>query len=154
MATSAARTTGGALVAGRGLSFVVYGDPVPQAELNRNPHGPGLYYPNAKAIKTYRELVHYAARMAMGTARMREPFDGAVQLESTFWLKRPKTVTRALPTVKPDLSHLLRAAEDALVKAGVMRDDALICTSIESKRYCAPGGRPCTVFAVRPILTP
>ncbi len=62
--------------------------------------------------------------------------DAAVNMQIEFIMPRPASVTkrRRHPCVKPDLSKLVRAIEDALT--GILyRDDAQICSLLVSKRY-------------------
>lgn len=63
------------------------------------------------------------------------PFDGPVEVWVTFYLPRPKTVSRLLPTSYPDLDKLERGLFDALTKAGVWTDDSRVVDSHASKRY-------------------
>jgi Holliday junction resolvase RusA-like endonuclease len=59
----------------------------------------------------------------------------AVVLVAHFYVPRPKTVTRKLPSVPIDLDKYLRGLGDALTIAGVIEDDSLIVDIIASKRY-------------------
>lgn len=63
------------------------------------------------------------------------PFSGPVEVWVTFYLPRPKSVTRLLPTTFPDLDKLERGLFDALTIAGVWLDDSLVTDSHPSKRY-------------------
>lgn len=71
-----------------------------------------------------------------------EPYDGALHIDVTFYLPRGKTVTRELPSVKPDLDKLQRALGDMLTIAGIITDDARITRWSPRKRY----GEPRTVI--------
>jgi crossover junction endodeoxyribonuclease RusA len=78
------------------------------------------------------------------------PFDEPVEVWATYFLPRPKTVGRDFPSVPPDLDKLERGLFDALTKAGVWSDDALVVDSHPSKRYAddMPSGvlvRVCSV---------
>lgn len=65
-----------------------------------------------------------------------EPWDGPIDMELTFQILRPKSAKKRLwPHVKPDLSKLIRAVEDALVGAGALKDDALIVSCACQKIY-------------------
>lgn len=70
--------------------------------------------------------------------------DGALRLELTAYLPKPKSApkSRIWPVKKPDLSNLLKCAEDCL-RSIVIVDDALIVQQINEKRYagedCMPG---------------
>jgi crossover junction endodeoxyribonuclease RusA len=79
----------------------------------------------------WRGAVADAARGAWGA---QPPLDGPLVLSITFRLpmpasrpKRARVAGMVWHTTKPDLSKLIRATEDALTDAGVIRDDARIC---------------------------
>jgi len=66
--------------------------------------------------------------------------EGALRVDITFYLPRGKTVKRTLPTVKPDITNLRKAAEDGLTGV-VWVDDALVVEGWTAKRYadaCEP----------------
>ncbi len=88
-----------------------------------------------------------AAQAVVGQAYFTE----AVSLDIEFWFPRPKSVKpskRPHLTTKPDLSKLVRGAEDALT--GVLfRDDSQVVTLVASKRYVdGPAGARITVADV------
>jgi Holliday junction resolvase RusA-like endonuclease len=62
-------------------------------------------------------------------------FDGAVTVQATFYLPRPKTNKRILATTKPDLDKLQRAVGDCLVKAGTVIDDSYVIAWNAAKAY-------------------
>lgn len=74
-----------------------------------------------------------------------EPWTGAVAVHLRFVLPRPKghflksgaikPTAPKYPVVKPDLDKLDRACFDALVKARVLKDDALIVSGSHRKVY-------------------
>lgn len=68
-----------------------------------------------------------------------EPMSGPVSLTAIFFMPKPKTVTRLLPHVKPDLDKLIRAIGDAATKSGVINDDSQICEIVAHKVYEADG---------------
>lgn len=89
-------------------------------------------------------------RAAIATTVFREmvlsgdtrPFTNPVRVEATFFMPRPKTVKRLLPSVAPDLDKLQRALGDALsVDSQALEDDALICEWASFKVY-VPAGAP------------
>lgn len=66
-----------------------------------------------------------------------QPFDMALELEVTFWIDRPRSITveqRPRPVVTPDLDKLVRTM-DSLTAAGMIRDDARIVTIRATKEY-------------------
>jgi Holliday junction resolvase RusA-like endonuclease len=62
------------------------------------------------------------------------PLDGAVQLDLTFVLVKPKTVKRIYPFVRPDLDKLCRAVLDALTGIAY-KDDQQVVTLNANKTY-------------------
>lgn len=85
---------------------------------------------NERAQTSWAAQVGWAAKAAHRAA----PWTGAIGLEVTFFVARPKSVTRALPEVKPDGDKLLRATADALT--GILFvDDGQVTDWIARKRY-------------------
>ncbi|HYC99713.1 MAG TPA: RusA family crossover junction endodeoxyribonuclease [Phycisphaerales bacterium] len=67
----------------------------------------------------------------------REPLDGAVVVEATFWYPRPKSVTakrRPHHVVKPDLDNLAKTLCDAMREI-VYRDDNQVTELLLRKAY-------------------
>ena len=64
-----------------------------------------------------------------------EPMTDAVDVSIVFFMPRPKSVTRKLPTVKPDLDKLIRAILDAGTKAGIYNDDSQVVEIVAYKFY-------------------
>lgn len=121
------------------LRFFVPGLPAPQGSKNVGNHG--QLYESSKALGPWRDSVHHAARFAADLFKW-ECATTAVELAVVFYLPRPASVSakkRPLPSVKPDLSKLVRAVEDALTTAAVIRDDALIVNLGAWKCYTTPG---------------
>lgn len=123
----------------RSVSFEVVGLPGPQGSKSpkgRTKSGRPIMVESSKKVAPWREAVANAGRDAMdGDA----PMDGPLSLAVVFRLpmpasrpKRVREVGRGPSTVYPDLSKLVRSTEDALVTAGVIRDDARIaCLTAE-----------------------
>ena len=139
------------------LTFHVPGVPIPQAEVrpgNVKPSGKRApsYYANGKDLHPWRDAVTTVARHAAARARAHYPKEQAVRLDLVFYLPRPRTVTRPLPNVKPDVQHLVRAIEDALTKAGVWVDDGQVTDGSAYKRYADthPAGVAVRVSPVTP----
>jgi Holliday junction resolvase RusA-like endonuclease len=100
-------------------------------------------------------MLRLAATEAMNG---KEPFDMPVGIELSVELPIPRswskkkqyaaTIGDVLPGSRPDLTNLLKLAEDACTGV-VFRDDALICEQRCAKRYSqAPG----IVVTVSPLL--
>jgi Holliday junction resolvase RusA-like endonuclease len=63
------------------------------------------------------------------------PIDEPCELIVAFYLPKPKTVTRSLPSVSPDLDKLVRAVGDSLTDSGVVADDSRIVRISARKLY-------------------
>ena len=71
-----------------------------------------------------------------------QPIDEPCELIVNFYLPKPKTVDRQLPSVSPDLDKLIRAVGDSLTDSGVVTDDSRIVRISARKLYAegiAPG---------------
>lgn len=96
---------------------------------------------DAKEV-AHRDAVVFQLRRAYAGRRT---ITGPVELTAVFAIPRPKshhtktgTLTRSAPllhTYKADLDKLCRLAGDALTIAGVIADDALICSLHAEKRW-------------------
>jgi Holliday junction resolvase RusA-like endonuclease len=62
-------------------------------------------------------------------------FDVAVSVSLTFWLRRPKTVTRQYATQTYDIDKLTRAALDSMTQGGVIKDDSYVVDLTVRKLY-------------------
>lgn len=96
----------------------------------------GHAIPMSKREKPWRNLVADNARIAM----TREKFtqfdkDVPVSVRITFFMSRPKTVKRHMPTVPPDIDKLCRAILDALTDARVWVDDSQVVDLGATKIY-------------------
>ena len=114
-----------------GVAFRVHGTPTPQGSKRYVGNGQMIESAGAK-LTTWREDVKHAALDAMNG---RLPFDGPVEVKVTFYLPRPKSVKRALPSVRPDIDKTTRSLLDALTSAGVFRDDSQVTDLHARKRY-------------------
>jgi Holliday junction resolvase RusA-like endonuclease len=108
--------------------IVVYGDPAPQGSKKFVGviNGRGMLVESSKRVKPWRAEVERAAREAVNGA---PPLDGNLVLRMVFTMPKPMSAPkrrRTWPNKKPDVSKLARSTEDALVTAGVIRDDARI----------------------------
>jgi Holliday junction resolvase RusA-like endonuclease len=64
-----------------------------------------------------------------------QPIDEPCELIVNFYLPKPKTVDRQLPSVSPDLDKLIRAVGDSLTDSGVVIDDSRIVRISARKLY-------------------
>jgi Holliday junction resolvase RusA-like endonuclease len=83
------------------------------------------------------------------------PIDKGVVLRVTCVFKRPKRLYRKIDpdgriphTSKPDWDNCGKIVSDALTKAGVIRDDALVYSGKTSKYYAARDECPCVEFTL------
>lgn len=75
-------------------------------------------------LDAWREAVCVAAKGAWSGPRL----EGPVEMSVRFYLRRPRTVTRAWPHVPPDLDKLMRSTKDGLTMAHkVWGDDGQVC---------------------------
>lgn len=68
------------------------------------------------------------------------PIEGAVMVTISFFYERPKTVSRALPTVPPDLDKQIRSILDALTGVAYVDDGQVVAISA-TKEYGQAGAR-------------
>jgi Holliday junction resolvase RusA-like endonuclease len=68
-----------------------------------------------------------------------KPVEGAVGVEVTFRVRRPKTVKRDFPTVAPDLDKYVRGLLDALTGICYL-DDSQVIDIIAKKVYSDQAG--------------
>lgn len=93
---------------------------------------------NSAKHKKWRNAVVFAALDLIGEDW--QPIDDPVELSVIFYLPKPKTATRELPSVMPDLDKLIRAVGDSLTDAGIIRDDSRICRIYAQKLYAGDRG--------------
>ena len=81
----------------------------------------------------WRSAVAKAAHVAGCT-----PIDGPISISMQFFYERGKTVTRATPTVPPDLDKQIRSILDALTGVAYV-DDSQVTRIDATKEYGSPG---------------
>lgn len=133
-----------------------YGSPVPKGSKKLITHGKGgrklpvplLLDDKPHELDTWEKSVAGAALVAIG-AHPRPVFGKQVAVGVTvaFRLARPPSVDRDLPTVKPDIDKLARAALDALTGL-LWVDDSQVVRLTVSKDYCARGESPGAVIEI------
>lgn len=145
------------------LQIVVHGTPAPQG--SKRHLGNGIMVESSKKVNPWRQDVRAAALDAIEAGGETFPTGGVV-LDVTFRLARPKGHYRtgrhasslrpsapSFPSVKPDVSKLMRSTEDALTEAGVWRDDAQVVDGIVRKRYADDEPVGATIV-VSPMVAP
>jgi Holliday junction resolvase RusA-like endonuclease len=79
-----------------------------------------------------------------------QPIDEPCELIVNFYLPKPKTVNRQLPSVSPDLDKLIRAVGDSLTDSGVVTDDSRI-VRISARKLYAEGIEPGATIQVKTL---
>lgn len=121
------------------IDFYVEGRPAPQGSkrgFSRRGSTSVQLKEVSKYVKPWRDAVHAAAVEQKAT---HGTLTGALAVGLDFYLARGKTVRRLLPTTTPDLSKLIRSTEDALVTAGLIKDDSLIVMYDDPAKHYATG---------------
>jgi len=131
------------------VSLTVNGTPAPQG--SKRHVGGGRMIESSPAVKPWRAAVAGAWRLHYGARCLLGP----VEVEVTFYLRRPaghyradgtlKPTARPYPSVIPDLDKYVRATLDGLSKdTRAIADDSRVVTLTARKRYAhghdvAPG---------------
>lgn len=116
------------------LRLMVYGvEPGPQG--SKRHVGNGRMVESSRKVAPWRAAVSEAVKTAWRDNLGFIVFEEPVQVDVTFWLPRPATVKRPLPSVPPDVDKLARATLDGLVQGGCLKDDALVTELLARKRY-------------------
>ena len=141
------------------ISFQVFGDPVAQgSKVMVGKAKKFLVEGNRAKLNPWRQEVAAAAVAAMETG----PWRGAVNVQMTFFLTRPKghfgtgrnegTLKASAPrrpAVKPDIDKLTRSVLDAMTGV-VFVDDSQVVTCDAMKLYASDGQPPGVVVNVGP----
>ncbi len=124
------------------LRFTVPGIPQPQGSVRSLGKGRPSIHGNAERLLPWRAAVTAHCQQAMQGGEW--PLTGPVCLQVTFALPKPASApkSREYPDKRPDLSHLVRAAEDAIVAAGALVDDGQIVHCMASKVWPDAVGMP------------
>lgn len=118
------------------LQVFAPGIPQPQGSKNAYRRGTKIVLVEAnKNLPAWRRLVKEKLEAANSSC---EPFLGPVSLDVMFFMPRPKSVKRELPTTKPDLDKLIRSINDSATDAGVLVDDSQVVEIVAYKVYEAP----------------
>lgn len=141
----------------RSIEFSVHGIPATQGSSKTIPHrftGAPTYRPDNPRLAPWRSDVAQTALVRMAELGIGGVLiDGPVRMVLRFRMpRRKKHGTRNRledAAVKPDLSKILRAVEDALTGV-VYTDDSRITTSVQLKRVAKPGSPPGVDIAVGP----
>lgn len=135
-------------------TFTVIGIPAPQGSKTAVSIGgrarliEGSSKTGREKHKSWREGVRVAATDWL-RENPRPPIDEPVMMMAEFAF--PLTASdpyRTRHTVKPDLSKILRSTEDAIVDAGLLRDDSLIFSVTVTKHYTVGDQSPGVVVSI------
>lgn len=108
--------------------FFVKGRPIPQGSMK-------FIRPGVMIHSRAQDLALWRADIARNAdVRGYKPIMGGVSVELHFVFKKPKSVTRSLPWVKPDIDKLVRAVLDGLTGVAY-EDDCQVVTLSASKHY-------------------
>ena len=115
------------------LQIFAPGIPQPQGSKNAYRRGTKIVLVEAnKNLPAWRRLVKEKLEAANVSC---EPFLGPVSLDVMFFMPRPKSVKRELPTTKPDLDKMIRSINDSATDAGILIDDSQVVEIVAYKVY-------------------
>ncbi len=103
---------------------------------------------NSKKHKAWRNAITQQALATLPADW--EPIDEACELIVNFYMPKPASAKRSLPTVSPDLDKLIRAVGDSLTDSGVVVDDSRI-VRISARKLYAQGIEPGATIEVRTL---
>jgi Holliday junction resolvase RusA-like endonuclease len=116
------------------FELFIAGDPRPQGSKKAFNRGAQIVLVEAnKDLPAWRE--HMKKMLQLKMMEFDNRFDVAVSVSLTFWLRRPKTVTRQYATQTYDLDKLTRAVFDSLTQSGVIKDDSYVVDLTARKNY-------------------
>ena len=127
----------------RTFTVRVNGRPAPQGSkryVGKSKKDTAILIEMSKKLKPWRKQVHEAARQTTSLEGW-VPFDGPILLNIDFWLPRPVSHPKTrmtYPVGPPDLSKLIRAAEDSLTTSGVWVDDSRVVRTTSTKSFAIP----------------
>ena len=128
------------------VSLSVTGDPASQGS-HAIMHG-RIVQVNSSKHKAWRKAIVQEAIATLPDDW--QPLDEPCELIVNFYLPKPKTVDRQLPSVSPDLDKLIRAVGDSLTDSGVVIDDSRI-VRISARKLYAEGIAPGATIQVKTL---
>jgi Holliday junction resolvase RusA-like endonuclease len=128
------------------VSLSVTGDPASQGS-HAIMHG-RIVQVNSSKHKAWRKAIVQEAIANLPSDW--QPIDEPCELIVNFYLPKPKTVDRQLPSVSPDLDKLIRAVGDSLTDSGVVIDDSRI-VRISARKLYAEGITPGATIQVKTL---
>jgi Holliday junction resolvase RusA-like endonuclease len=103
---------------------------------------------NSKKHKAWRNAITQTALATLPADWV--PIDEPCELIVNFYMPKPASVKRSLPTVSPDLDKLIRAVGDSLTDSGVVVDDSRI-VRISARKLYAIGIEPGATIEVKTL---
>jgi len=103
---------------------------------------------NSKKHKAWRTAIVQACIESLPADWV--PLDEPVELIVNFYMSKPASVKRSLPTVSPDLDKLIRAVGDSLTDSGIVIDDSRI-VRISARKLYAEGIEPGATILVKTL---
>jgi Holliday junction resolvase RusA-like endonuclease len=128
------------------VSLSVTGDPASQGS-HAIMHG-RIVQVNSSKHKAWRKAIVQEAIATLPDDW--QPIDEPCELIVNFYLPKPKTVDRQMPSVAPDLDKLIRAVGDSLTDSGVVIDDSRI-VRISARKLYAEGIQPGATIQVKTL---
>jgi Holliday junction resolvase RusA-like endonuclease len=129
------------------VSFSVTGNPASQGS-HAIMHG-RIVQVNSSKHKAWRKAIVQEAIATLPDDW--QPIDEPCELVVNFYLPKPKTVDRQLPSVSPDLDKLIRAVGDSLTDSGVVTDDSRI-VRISARKLYAEGIEPGATIQIKTLI--
>lgn len=139
------------------LQIVVLGDPVGKGRPRMAViNGHARAYTPAPTASWEGRAASIARAAWLGGRVTRAPHEGPVAVTIRAVASRPGRLLRRKDpdgrlwrTAKPDLDNCCKAVLDALVRAGVLRDDVLVVELVAQSLYAARDEGPCVEVYVR-----
>ena len=128
------------------VSFSITGDPASQGS-HAIMQG-RIVQVNSKKHKAWRSAITQEALATLPPDW--EPIDEPCELIVIFFMPKPASVKRSLPSVSPDLDKLIRAVGDSLTDSGVVTDDSRI-VRISARKVYAQGIEPGASIVVKTL---
>lgn len=123
------------------------GEPIPQGSKSaRVTNGRAVMWDANPHLKRWREAIAQAAWRATNG----EQIDSPCAVTVWFYFERPKSVTRAHMSVKPDIDKLCRAVLDGLGDS-ILSDDSRVVELSARKQYADHDTKPGCMIHVRTI---
>ncbi len=124
------------------MEIRIYGDPAPQGSKTAYVRGGRAILVEAnKRLPAWRETGVMTCFMRMKELQANVML-GPVSVSMTFYVERPKSVSRAFPNVAPDLDKYCRSVGDILEQGGVLSNDAQIVSLMANKVYADADNPP------------